>query len=1306
MCIDEREPKRWYTEHLLKPEYVEREVLPRASALRTLTALVGSPFGARVPFHVTNLGTELQAEKSTDSWVTVCDEVMLRKKGDLDEGKVHSGSRVRFGKEGGVWMEKTATELLEKAIASTKDAKHNKVVHPDSSKRFVVNATTDEWGDPYVGKKKVLQQKSGNSGRPEDWVNLCEEGKHAEVPGHTLLRFGFEVKDAPGYWTKERYAVPHVQLTADIIRLGFELPQLHPFGDDADHTNNPRVLQHWEDHLADVDMLRPAEKFKPFLQFALEMLTDFFVSDAKGKWSKDQFKQYVLVLKAAMLDNPGKPLLLSKVRGPAGESIYLWAVLMEQFELAKWLLELEPMLFKTRYVGPEYRGENALHILCSKKKLDELRDVAKAVLFYKPPVHPASLSESQRTLWGLADAVKQLGAPLPSGASTPSSPMLVTSPGKGTATPVKVVRGGAATPAPLPTPPSPLPKPTPAQAFSTLSQFKEQLGLQASAPRGGSGKERVAAATLLTDSTNALCILSWSLLFHHWKPIDELGDKEKEGSAGDPKMEAAASKALCGDWMRAAWSRQVNGLAYGSFFEPAELGGTCYYGGTPVAIATVMGDVDTIRFLCMEVGCTDEASWEACRPKVGAAGYKHLYPDSLDPDFTKDGDPQSHRFASSLLKSWDHRRCARLDCADRFGNTAGHMAVSAHPSADMFAYLQSLYQDGYGRCALYYFMEERERAKAAQKAALEAAQSSPLCLVVTPLSEESALCGNDWRLLAQAVWAAVQSKLNTDGLLAAGASSSATDGSGADDGGTPSRRGGGGGGGGGGSLLTAAPEIERCAGRHHGETRLRIPLLRASTSPIFATDKIVAELADKLEWHCFPNAGAEAHTSLSPPKPITAIFTKDGIETSETLHLGLNLRGHATVAAAVRCALAGSCVTACTQKVNSCTSVLCPLRPRPANSTESCYCEPMVNEINLAAGDDQGQTTFSGWRRPAKFPVGVPPKNNYSTSSGDDDSGALQLPVGAQVPSSPRPKGQSSRSIAVLDEVAPAAPPPEVAVPGLFSATAAAPAAALAPPPPPAATAFAPPPAATALAPPTAATALTPSPVAAASTQLSVAVEPSLDEAPLLPLYESLPKDLKDIVNREGLTPLTLAVRRGKRDMFEDLCVASSYMNPRTLILTPPPPFPPCPPLFPISPATQVETKPLCGVAVGRGNVLHTLPRPGGRHCAGDGREGGERLGKGAQAKGGGVRGPAWQHALLGVRVLLPPRLGPPKDAGAAVGVGAGGAVVVAAAAKPAALSLRWPAQRAQARPAPRDVRRREVLHQRAAGRNAHRRRR
>jgi hypothetical protein len=65
----------------------------------------------------------------------------------------------------------------------------------------------------------------------------------------------------------------------------------------------------------------------------------------------------------------------------------------------------------------------------------------------------------------------------------------------------------------------------------------------------------------------------------------------------------------CRGWLRSAWTRLVNACATGTFFSAPPVG-TCYYGGTALSIAAVLGHAEIIRFLLVEVGCTDPRAWE------------------------------------------------------------------------------------------------------------------------------------------------------------------------------------------------------------------------------------------------------------------------------------------------------------------------------------------------------------------------------------------------------------------------------------------------------------------------------------------------------------------------------------------------------------------------------------------------------------------------------------------------------------------------------------------------------------------------
>ena len=223
-----------------------------------------------MPHHVSNLGTELQAEAAASldkkqTWELVCeDSGQFEPITGLRFGTFEPNTVLRFGAEGG-WRSAYAKDFIPKQSSST-------------SKR--------------------------------------------------------SLKD-----TENKVRVPMSLTGGKVPWESFKLHGVEP------SKGTPLVMQQLKSGI---------DHFAAYVDFAMEMLTSSMLK-TNDWFSPDQFRAYVMVLKAAMLANPGQPALLSKVRGRAGESLYLWALLMEEWDHAQWLLELEPMLFKTRYAGSEYK---------------------------------------------------------------------------------------------------------------------------------------------------------------------------------------------------------------------------------------------------------------------------------------------------------------------------------------------------------------------------------------------------------------------------------------------------------------------------------------------------------------------------------------------------------------------------------------------------------------------------------------------------------------------------------------------------------------------------------------------------------------------------------------------------------------------------------------------------------------------------------------------------------------------------------------------------------------------------------------
>ena len=87
--------------------------------------------------------------------------------------------------------------------------------------------------------------------------------------------------------------------------------------------------------------------------------------------------------------NLSEKKLLCSQRGAAGETLLLFAYLIELYDFARWLLTIEPMLIAGCYTGSKYEGENVLHVLASKpeaalgargQSLAEIRHLAHVAL--------------------------------------------------------------------------------------------------------------------------------------------------------------------------------------------------------------------------------------------------------------------------------------------------------------------------------------------------------------------------------------------------------------------------------------------------------------------------------------------------------------------------------------------------------------------------------------------------------------------------------------------------------------------------------------------------------------------------------------------------------------------------------------------------------------------------------------------------------------------------------------------------------------------------------------------------------------
>jgi hypothetical protein len=204
--------------------------------------------------------------------------------------------------------------------------------------------------------------------------------------------------------------------------------------------------------------------------------------------------------------------------------------------------------------------------------------------------------------------------------------------------------------------------------------------------------------------------------------------------------------AWCASWLRAAWIGMVNREATGTFFMPPPRG-ECFYGGTPLAFAVVLGHASIVRTLVVDVGCVDKQQWLTWRSvrrlraeradrlraertaKASHAAAAVGGKGALQRREAAAADADSRQVEASgmaaaarldvhyskalpllltrklddlgpmeLLNDWDPDVCARIDLHESHrGNTCAHMAILTSEDSAMFFMLDDLYSAGYGR---------------------------------------------------------------------------------------------------------------------------------------------------------------------------------------------------------------------------------------------------------------------------------------------------------------------------------------------------------------------------------------------------------------------------------------------------------------------------------------------------------------------------------------------------------------------------------------------------------------------------------
>ena len=230
-----------------------------------------------------------------------------------------------------------------------------------------------------------------------------------------------------------------------------------------------------------------------------------------------------------------------------------------------------------------------------------------------------------------------------------------------------------------------------------------------------------------------------------WKELH----KYEKGRGLDKELDAA----WCASWLRAAWVGMINREATGTFFMPPPRG-ECYYGGTPLAFAVVLGHASIVRTLTVDVGCLDETLWLTWRKQraerraghAAAAGGRPLKPAPRSDAHLSEPLPLLLKpklddlGPCELLENWDPRLCARIDLHESHrGNTCAHMAIQTSEDSTMFFFLDDLYNAGYGRynsLDLYEAHAETRSqlstsdadAKSPKSARRPAAPSSPVAL--------------------------------------------------------------------------------------------------------------------------------------------------------------------------------------------------------------------------------------------------------------------------------------------------------------------------------------------------------------------------------------------------------------------------------------------------------------------------------------------------------------------------------------------------------------------------------------------------